>query len=484
MSGKLQKQIVVWLSILMVLTLFFNPGQTATAQSDSPTDNTTVQDNHLFLPVISDSVHPRPSVFGVEMNRISGTMFTSLSSAGTTWIRRAAIHWSDVEPTPGARNWSTPAVVQLENELRTAAADGIRVILVVRQAPEWARTNSTYACSAVRTDAFDALNLFMRDLVRRYSKAPYRIKYWEMWNEPDIATNQPGLVVEPTNLWGCWGDYNDAYYGGGYYASMLQSVYPVIKANDPNAQVLMGGLLLDCNPNLPAANCTEPKPGKFFEGILRAGGGNYFDGVNFHAYDYYGGRLGVYGQNGFNSISQTTGPVSLAKAQYLKDLMAQYNVTGKFMMNTEAALLCTTCDKDADFETTKAYYVAQTYSSAVAIGLRANTWYSASGWRNSGLFENGVPTQAFTAYEFARAEISNAKLDRQITEFSASNIMGYSLNRGDRIIWVLWAKDNTNHVLTLEETPRIAYDVFGNVYATTGTSVTVGSMPIYIEFTP
>ena len=39
---------------------------------------------------------------------------------------------------------------------------------------------------------------------------------------------------------------NDPYYGGGYYAEMLKIVYPQIKAADPEAQILIGGLLLFC----------------------------------------------------------------------------------------------------------------------------------------------------------------------------------------------------------------------------------------------
>ena len=126
----------------------------------------------------------------------------------------------------------------------------------------------------------------MHALVARYSVALYNIKYWELWNEPDIASsNFPG-----DNLFGCWGDPNDPYYGGGYYADMLREVYPQIKAADPQGQVLVGGLLLDCDPRL-GAGCEKVKnnnqPSKFLEGILRKNGVPFFDGVSFHAYDYY-----------------------------------------------------------------------------------------------------------------------------------------------------------------------------------------------------
>ena len=71
---------------------------------------------------------------------------------------------------------------------------------------------------------------------------------------------------------------------------MLKVAYPQIKAADPQAQVLVGGLLLDCDPR-PGAGCSltaqNAIPPKFLEGILRNNGGPYFDGVSFHAYDFY-----------------------------------------------------------------------------------------------------------------------------------------------------------------------------------------------------
>ena len=47
-------------------------------------------------------------------------------------------------------------------------------------------------------------------------------------------------LVDPDSVFGCWGDNDDDYYGGGYYADMLKMVYPAVKSADPQAQVLIG----------------------------------------------------------------------------------------------------------------------------------------------------------------------------------------------------------------------------------------------------
>jgi hypothetical protein len=115
---------------------------------------------------------------------------------------------------------------------------------------------------------------FVAEAVERYSQPPYDVRYWEIWNEPDV-----GLGVIPAQSgFGCWGDPDDPYFGGGYYAEMLKVVYPVIKQVNPEIIVLIGGLLLDCDPVDPP----ESPPGsgilkdcssaKFFQGILEEGG--------------------------------------------------------------------------------------------------------------------------------------------------------------------------------------------------------------------
>ena len=75
------------------------------------------------------------------------------------------------------------------------------------------------------------------------------------------------------------------------------------------------------------------------EGILKYDGGPYFDIISFHAYDYYGDTLGLYGNGSWNSISNTTGPVMIAKARYLRSLLATYRYPEKKLVNTESGLL-------------------------------------------------------------------------------------------------------------------------------------------------
>jgi hypothetical protein len=73
---------------------------------------------------------------------------------------------------------------------------------------------------------------------------------WEIWNEEDSA----------------------AWWSGGpdpaAYAQLLKATYPVVKAADPNATVVLGGLVGNDYP--------------FLEGVYQAGGKGYFDAVGVH----------------------------------------------------------------------------------------------------------------------------------------------------------------------------------------------------------
>lgn len=398
--------------------------------------------------------------------------------AGAYWARRDSLLWSEVEPARGSRDWE--ALAGLEQELRDASRQGMEVILIVHSTPAWAQHVEGSYCGPIRPDALEDFAAFMRDLVARYSAAPFNVKYWELWNEPDVDPT----LVGPRSVFGCWGDMGDTYYGGGYYAEMLRAVYPQMKAADPQAQVLVGGLLLDCDPEQPPEGRTCGAS-RFLEGVLEAEGGRYFDGVSFHAYDSYQGELGKYANGNWQSTWNTSGPALIAKARYLTGLMASYGVTEKFLMSTETALLCgrsgkeQACQTEA-FENSKAYYVAQMASAAAAEGLKAVLWYSLHGWRASGLVDgNQEPLPAYEAYQFASNALRDAVSQGQIKDFAGVN--GYAFERGEGQLWVLWSFDGEPHAIELPSTPEAAYDVYGNPLEANA-NLKVSLSPIYIEW--
>ncbi len=419
---------------------------------------------------------PPETIFGVEMDAINDKNGLPLFAPPTTWVRRTALEWNRVEPTAGVRDWR--AVRKLKEELARAAANGLQVILVVRGAPDWAAPQS---CGPITDPAgLAAFADFMREAVAQFPM----VRYWELWNEPDIDY---AILGNPKSAWGCWGDGGDREgYGGSRYAAMLKAVYPAMKAANPEAQVVAGALLLDCDPAHPPfdkngqpEDCT---PAKFLNGILRAGGGDYLDGVSFHAYDYYSGQLGRFG-SAFSPESRwsTTGPAVVAKARYVRNVLEPYAAQGKFLMNTEAALLTQTgvaCDTAC--ETTKAYYLAQAYASALAEELRANIWYSVLGWpgRNTALLDQDLnPLPAYLAYQVSASTLRDAVYQGEVTTYAG--VKGYQFDREDARVWVLWSLDGQAHAITLPGKPRAIHAALGDAWPLQ-TRMVVDVQPVYI----
>jgi hypothetical protein len=315
----------------------------------------------------------------------------------------------------------------------------------------------------------------MYELVSRYSVPPYNVRYWQILNEPDIDR-----TIVPTNsLIGCWGDASDVNYGGGYYATMLKAVYPRIKQADPNAQVLVGGLLLDCDPTLPinpsygCRTSTRTRPPKFLNGILANGGAPFFDGIAFNSYDYFSkpGVTGTFSNTNWNSASNTNGSAVVAKTRYITKLLSSYNVSGKYLVNSEVALLCSWCDwggRDTNFETTKALLAAQVYASGIVSDLLAVTWFRSvdggSVFNTSLLNDDLSPRKAYTAFLTSRHTLQNGTYERTLTASDVggvSDVKGYSFLVNGQRVWAVWSANATAKLITLPQMPATAFNMLG-----------------------
>jgi hypothetical protein len=427
--------------------------------------------------VVATPKQPQDPLPGIELEHMDPARLDLVAQAGAYWVRRNSLLWSVVEPNEGDRNWA--ALAKFEQELQEASQRGLQVVLVVSSTPPWAQKVPGSFCGPVSEDKLLSFARFIYDAVKRYSVAPYNIQYWEIWNEPDIAPN----IVSPDSIYGCWGDDTDAYYGGGYYAEMLKQVYPQVKAANPQAQVLVGGLLLDCDPVNPPVG-EQCLPAGYLEGILRSGGGDFFDGVSYHAYDYYTGPF-EYGNQNWNSNWDSSGPVVIAKARFLRSVLAAYHHPEKYLLNTEAGILCgrdasePQCQSE-EFATTKAYYIAQANVTGVAESLRANIWYSLTGWRGTALVDaRGKPNSAYTAFQFSAAQLKGAAFVRIIPDYPG--VRGYEFLRDGKKMYFLWSLDKKPQPVLFDKVPDAVFDVFGQTVQPEMT-IMVTQQPIYIEW--
>lgn len=424
--------------------------------------------------------------FGVEFEGgylNNSTVIQRASDAGVAWMRLQAFSWRDIEPTRYSTpvyNWSSVN----EAALVSYAAKGFTTVATVRYTPSWAQKYppSTY-CGPVAESYLDEFAQFMQNVVARYSVPPYNVMYYQIGNEPDVDRS----IVPGDGPIGCWGEPSDPlWYGGKYYATMLKAVYPAMKAANPNVKVSVGALLMDCDP-------THPPPGKsclptqFFEGILRGGGGPYFDAVSFNGYGFYW-DANIIDEENINWDDR--GGLVLGKINFLKEVMARYSIS-KPIIHSEAALIChpnntLECNPPvADFYEKMADYVVWNYVRTWAAGVITSIWYPMveSGWYYTAILNSNYSSRpAYNSFRFMAQELNGAQYVRQITLYPMLRIYEFSA-RGLKI-WAAWSPDyNIPYTLTLPAGTIRVLDRNGNTIQPVGGKLTVSS-PIYIEMTP
>jgi len=451
-----------------------NSTSTATIQAPDPT------------PTIEVEPTPEPlntgdgrNVFGVFFRELTpGGGIEPIAQAGVSWTARD-FPWNIFEPNPGDRRWTDPVIAAREQEFKEAKSRSFEIIFILDFTPAWA-IRPGFNCGVVDEKYYSKLGDLMYDLVKRYSAPPYNITFYQISNEPDAA----GAI-------GCWGDAADLYYGGGRYGEMLKVVYPRLKEANPHAKLMVGGLLMDCDPVNPVpdlctgANEYKTRSTQFFEGILRVGGGNAFDGVAFHAYDYYRGE-GVYGGPNWKSDSRVNGPAFVNKAAYLRNLMKQYQVKNKFLLSTEVAMLCGRDGSEEvcqtpEHEATLNAYIVQVYSRTMVEGLVANMWfYAEPGWRGAGLLNPDLtPKPACYTMAFAQKMLGGSRFIRQIPVENQPNLIIYEFDQGSQLLWVVWSKQG--------ESSFNLPDGLIKVYNLTGQEISLPSpgwvnwQPLYLE---
>jgi hypothetical protein len=444
---------------------------TALVDASFPTSIRSSSTFTTYLPVALRNFPPPPTVFGVQVHSLTTSGgFDKVNDVGAYWMRYNAFAWDEIEANQGTYNWAGVD----EAGLQQAYQRGLKVIATIQFTPKWAQKYQDSYCGPIKEDALDDFAEFLTALVKRYNDSPYGIKYWELGNEPDTP------VSYDRRGYGCWIENGDPYYSGGYYADMLKRAYPAIKAADPEAVVLIGGLAIVCDPDNPPAG-QDCQNSRFLEGILQNGGGPYFDVVSFHAYAWYGGELGKM-YNRFWTGGEIVQTTALAeRVNFLRGVLQKYGYGEKSLFDTETALTC--ADDTIECRETQAMYAPKAYAEAIAFNLVGRIWYAMinGGWYYTGLLEGGnlAAKPSFYAYQTASDYLGNA---RYLGPVEYAGIEGYKFEdiEATRFIEVVWASDGNSHTLVLPSGAS-AYDRYGDLVASSG-SVQLGYAPLYIVY--
>jgi hypothetical protein len=220
---------------------------TVSATSGSVTGSTSVN--------VPTAATVPPSFFNMTINKTT-TPWPTDAFYGQRLLGTGTL-WGNLETAEGVYNWTT-----LDKFVANAKTRGVDLIYTFLGVPQWASSNPSDATCTSWNGSCDPPNdlnadgtgtdLHWINFVKAIAGRETSIKYWELWNEPNVL-----------------GYANKKTWTTAQWIRMASDARPLILSANPNAVILSPGI----------AHGTS-----WLTSFLAAGGGNYVDVIAFHGY--------------------------------------------------------------------------------------------------------------------------------------------------------------------------------------------------------
>lgn len=293
----------------------------------------------------------------------SRTRGLALHQALGVGVSREGFIWRHYEPTAGAH----PTQADFDDAVAGLSRTGIAIQAMVTETPRWASTATNGTNDPMtwksappkglakpifadgtdtpgpgkRANPANAWAATIEHMVKRYKG---KVRYWQMWNEPDYPKGDQGSDF--TDKRRSWNGSLDEY------VRMLRVGWAVVKVNDPQAQVVTGGIGF----------------AGYLDAMLARGAGKWFDQVDFHAYGWPTSDIAL---NEFVKVHDQ-----------LRAVMDKHGLQAK-------RLICSETGYTANEPQIQAEYAAKLYPTSLALGLETTMWYANvnPSWRQMGLVD-------------------------------------------------------------------------------------------------
>jgi hypothetical protein len=199
----------------------------------------------------AEPANPRRFSYGASLADV-GRNGPLLKGMGFNMVK-SYLPWSGAEPSKGAFNWA-----DADNLVHDAERHGLQLVIRVDTPPAWAAPgtgNRPPTNPGDYADFMGALASHLRGHVVAY----------ELWNEPNLAGEWGGLAPDPER-----------------FTRLLQAAYPLVKAADPGALVVSGGLATTGGDG----GTTAMDDLRFIERMYQAGAAGSFDALGSHPYGF------------------------------------------------------------------------------------------------------------------------------------------------------------------------------------------------------
>jgi len=358
------------------------------------------------------------------------TPWPTVSFAGIRTWDSCEVAWSVLNPSRGVYKWD-----HLDALLQLAQIHGVNVLYTFGRTPRWASENPNQECDYDSGSCLPPANVedwdnFVRAIVT-HSRG--RIKYWEMWNEPNQHEYWSGDVAT--------------------LVTMARHAYAIIKSVDPSAQILspsaVGGI--DDTPD-------------WMSQYFKAGGGPVTDIVAFHGY----------GKN--PAVPEYVVPLVDA----VRAVTTQYGQNSKPLWDTEASWGPVNHLPNLEDQIA---FVARHYILQWSQGVQRYYWYAWDDESYGTMWElQGKIRKTAIAYQQVHDWLVGAKLAGPCREGSGSRWTCQLSRPGRYEAMLIWNPDGPK-----EYTPSDRFVQFRTLAGETVPvhgSVEIGKQPILLESEP
>lgn len=230
------------------------------------------------------------TLFGMHVNKL-GSHFVWPVNSRIVRLHNTGTTWRELEPTQNGWTWASGGGKRLDMYVDYAVKNGGQIVYTMGMTPQWASSSPTVSglygpgSTGAPKDMNDWRD-YVRTLAQRYVG---RIRYWELWNEPDYKLHWTGTSAQ--------------------LVEMARIAAEELHAVDPQNRLVGPGF-------------TAGQGMSALEQLLSAGMGKYVDDIGYHFY-------------------YSTNPEGVgAQLDNVRSLMKNYGVGDKPLWITEGAFIC------------------------------------------------------------------------------------------------------------------------------------------------
>ena len=199
-----------------------------------------------------------------------------LASAAGVDAMRFWLAWSTVEFQRDYYDWTG-----MDQVVRTGATAGLDLVPYLSGTPEWAAKRDGYEC-----EGFKCIPYAPASIETRYAFAHFALRATERYGpNGQFWIAHPEIPYHPIRVWQVWNEQNsDSFFAPdpdpALYATLLKTTAGQIRAADPEAEVILGGMWGK------RATSDRDQTTRYLRDLYRIPGiETSFDGVAIHPYD-------------------------------------------------------------------------------------------------------------------------------------------------------------------------------------------------------